>query len=209
MRTRSNPMRVEAECSEDGCTEPSRGLGPCQSHYYSVYNARPENKARAQEKADARGALPGFKEKRAAHDREYRAKPEVMERNKIRDAAYRATPEYKARALERRTAPGFQAYRRERNLVNKYGLLQEDYDRILAEQGGGCANCGLTNDDGRQLAVDHDHACCPGDKSCGKCVRGLLCVGCNLMLGYAKDDPDLLIAAADYLKKWQQMSEVA
>lgn len=34
------------------------------------------------------------------------------------------------------------------------------------------------------FAVDHDHGCCSGDKSCGTCVRGLLCTACNVSLGH-------------------------
>jgi hypothetical protein len=31
--------------------------------------------------------------------------------------------------------------------------------------------------------VDHDHRCCPGDYSCGRCVRGLTHEACNRRLG--------------------------
>ena len=69
----------------------------------------------------------------------------------------------------------------------------------------GCAICGSAETKGQgskhgQFSVDHDHSCCPDrTKSCGKCVRGLLCNHCNVILGFAKDNPDLLIAAAAYL----------
>jgi hypothetical protein len=44
--------------------------------------------------------------------------------------------------------------------------------------------------------VSNDIACA----DCGKCIRGLLCVNCNLALGQLKDDPALLRKAADYLE---------
>lgn len=46
-----------------------------------------------------------------------------------------------------------------------------EYDRRLAEQGGGCALCGRSPKHGKRLAVDHNH------KS-GR-VRALLCWQCN------------------------------
>jgi hypothetical protein len=49
------------------------------------------------------------------------------------------------------------------------------------------------------LVVDHDHRCCPGDKSCGQCVRGLLCQNCNAAAGMVGDDPSRARALADYL----------
>jgi hypothetical protein len=52
------------------------------------------------------------------------------------------------------------------------------------------------------LAVDHDHACCPGGSSCGKCVRGLLCSTCNSALGLLGEDTGTLHRAAGYLDRW-------
>lgn len=97
---------------------------------------------------------------------------------------------------------------RRANLKAKFGLSLEDYDRMLAEQGGTCAICPATEAGGRHntfFAVDHDHACCPGKGSCGKCVRGLLCAKCNFALGQFDDDPDRLMAAVAYLLSRQNV----
>jgi hypothetical protein len=99
------------------------------------------------------------------------------------------------------------------NLKAKFGLTLEDYDRMLAGQGGGCAICGTAKPGGRHdtfFQVDHDHACCPGKKSCGKCVRALLCAKCNLGLGAFDDDPDRMMAAVAYLlSRRDLLSELA
>jgi hypothetical protein len=34
--------------------------------------------------------------------------------------------------------------------------------------------------------VDHDHACCPGSRSCGRCIRGIIHHACNAMLGHVE-----------------------
>lgn len=89
----------------------------------------------------------------------------------------------------------------DRGLRSKYGLTREAYDEMKAHQGGGCAICGAPESlRGTRLAVDHDHSCCPGRRSCGACVRGLLCNECNTLLGKAGDDPERLMRAARYLK---------
>jgi hypothetical protein len=64
-------------------------------------------------------------------------------------------------------------------------MTRESFDRLLEAQGHACAMCREPFEDGQPIFIDHDHACCPDEKrSCGKCVRGLLCLRCNTGLGY-------------------------
>ena len=84
-------------------------------------------------------------------------------------------------------------------LKTKYGVAPERYEQILAEQGGLCAVCREASD--VNLAVDHDHACCPGRTSCGACVRGLLCQACNGAAGLLKDSLENTLALANYLSR--------
>ena len=61
--------------------------------------------------------------------------------------------------------------------------------------------CGLCRRTDQRLDIDHDHRCCPGQRSCGKCVRGFLCRPCNVGLGMFGDDPMRLRAAASYIEQ--------
>lgn len=70
------------------------------------------------------------------------------------------------------------------NLKSMYSITVEQYDYMLKLQNGVCGICKNLEKSGIRLAVDHDKRCCPGKKSCGKCVRGLLCRACNIHLGY-------------------------
>lgn len=67
--------------------------------------------------------------------------------------------------------------------MSQYGLAEGDYQRLYEAQGGRCAICQRATGKTKRLAVDHDHACCPGKTSCGLCVRGLLCGPCNQTIG--------------------------
>jgi hypothetical protein len=87
-------------------------------------------------------------------------------------------------------------------LQRNYGITADQYDAMLAEQGGCCAICGEAPQDGQSLHVDHDHACCPGRKeSCGQCLRGLLCEDCNRALGMFRDDVTRFESAIAYLSR--------
>jgi hypothetical protein len=57
-----------------------------------------------------------------------------------------------------------------------YGIEPEELDALWKFQGERCV-CGRRPT--RFPDTDHDHDCCDGPTSCGKCVRMLLCRACN------------------------------
>lgn len=101
-----------------------------------------------------------------------------------------------------------------RNYIKtKFGILPEDYDRMLAAQGGKCAICGRTDSKSlldpdnnaahgsiNKLHIDHDH-------ETGQ-IRALLCGTCNRGVGMFLDDPELVEEAARYLRQWKQADDV-
>ena len=86
-------------------------------------------------------------------------------------------------------------------IARTYGLSVDEYWKRLEDQGRCCAICRQPEDyqqAGRtkRLSVDHDHET--------GAVRGFLCGRCNSGLGYFRDDPDMLRAAAAYLEEWRE-----
>jgi len=79
----------------------------------------------------------------------------------------------------------------------KYKLTKQMYLELMQSQNGLCAIC-KQPPNRNWLAVDHDHKCCPGTKTCGNCIRGLLCSSCNSFLGRVNDN---LESAIEYLTK--------
>jgi hypothetical protein len=92
---------------------------------------------------------------------------------------------------QRRSDPDVKRAERSSYLQRKYGLTIEQYDAMLAEQGGGCAICTRPPSESISLHVDHDH-------ETGR-IRGLLCFRCNNSLGDLEDSPQLLLAALNYV----------
>jgi hypothetical protein len=83
----------------------------------------------------------------------------------------------------------------------KYKVSPERYAEMVAV---GCGICGANeSEDGRRLAVDHDHACCPGPWVCGRCVRWVLCERHNRLVGQYEHnrltDPRLIEMCQNYL----------
>jgi hypothetical protein len=96
---------------------------------------------------------------------------------------------------DRRTT--VQLARRLAYVSKQYNLTPEQYQALWDLSGGLCYGC--RRNKGR--CVDHDHACCPGKVSCGKCVRGLLCGPCNKgVLGHLRDDVRSLMRLVEYLE---------
>lgn len=87
-----------------------------------------------------------------------------------------------------------------RKLMYSFGIGLDQYNDLMAAQGGVCAICKnketskdfRTNKE-RKLAVDHCHS--------SLVIRGLLCGKCNRFLGYAQDNIDILCHAIIYLNK--------
>lgn len=105
----------------------------------------------------------------------------------------------------RRTADGYVTNCKEcsRNvhLQWKYGMTQAEWDALFASQGHRCAICQVT--DTYKWATDHDHNCCPGQKTCGRCVRAILCYTCNTSVGAveAHVNPAALL---EYVARYQR-----
>ena len=75
----------------------------------------------------------------------------------------------------------------------RYGVTQAQFDAMFAAQGHRCAICRSTDHCGRGWCLDHNHAT--------NLPRGVLCVFCNLVLGYLRDDPIIADSAAAYLRR--------
>lgn len=76
----------------------------------------------------------------------------------------------------------YDAYRR----LYKFGISPARLQRMINDQSGRCPVCraSLSELPTHRVHVDHDRGCCPGQKSCGKCIRGVLCGTCNIWLGH-------------------------
>lgn len=80
-----------------------------------------------------------------------------------------------------------------RHYMLNFGITIEQYNEIFDKQGGCCAVCNRHQSEFKMaLAVDHNHMT--------DGIRGLLCSNCNLILGHANDNINILQNAIQYLK---------
>jgi hypothetical protein len=139
-----------------------------------------------------------YKERRdevLAYGKKYRQNPEVRKRRIECYQKRYADPDYRqvflATCKEYRESPEGKATRRKWRLA-KYGITSEEESRMMFSQGGLCAICPKVLSETKDCCIDHDHYT-------GK-VRGILCGACNLLIGQARDNPNLLRNAVTYLE---------
>lgn len=158
---------------------PALGLTPEQLKQRAVDRAAKWNKDHPEQR----------KQIRQASDNRHRSECITANRN------YRQTPE--GRLVAKKTR------------LKAFNMTVEQYDWMLAAQGGVCAVCKrpetYKNKSGRipRLAVDHDHSCCSGPSSCGDCVRALLCRACNSALGFLAESTDRMRQMAHYVESFR------
>jgi hypothetical protein len=96
--------------------------------------------------------------------------------------------------------PNCECCRGKQTAAHRYKVTVGFIDALRESQDNSCAICKTPADEiphtafkHNPLVIDHDHV--TGE------IRGLLCPTCNSMLGHAKDDPQILQSAIQYLTK--------
>lgn len=214
-------------CKVEGCETGVKAKGLCERHYQrlwasgNVEHSRPDDwGARADhplynswywhKRRGARGMVQEWRDDfwafvEVVGDRPHKHSLSVLRKNEPLGpdnwqwrepiAPGKTGAEY-AREMRRRDGRG----EKHRSLRQKYGISIEDFDRMHEEQGGLCRICRQPNTSAANdkkvassLVVDHCHET--------GAIRGLLCHNCNRGIGFMKDDPELLLAAAAYLEE--------
>lgn len=81
-------------------------------------------------------------------------------------------------------------------IIWKHKITSDQYIKMHEEQNYKCAICKNYPKTTKSLCIDHNHET--------GYLRSLLCDPCNTMIGLAKEDPEILQAAIEYLKFYQE-----
>ena len=80
--------------------------------------------------------------------------------------------------------------------MRRYGLTQEEIDRMIEKQGGICPICAIPLNTSFNVVVDHCHKT--------NTNRAIVCRQCNIGLGHIKDNLDIVRKIAEYLERHQE-----
>lgn len=181
-------MTSVAQCSVAICDKPERSRGYCTGHYQRLCKGLPVD-VPLRERNLKFCIIPGCSSKTKARNRCNRHYEELR--------SFESEPCILDRCERPSSFTGL--------CTRHYPLLKRYTISVswLKEQWlHGCDICGRTD---QPLHVDHDHSCCDRDdapcRSCGYCVRGVLCSSCNWGLGKFRDDETILSRAISYLSR--------
>jgi hypothetical protein len=184
---RINQRKRARPCSVDFCDDNAKSLGLCNAHYFQQRAGKPFSRVRVR--------------RQPRHTDEVARRDEQGRKRCLVCAEWRIVENFAvSNASKDGRFPACRSCSRDRHLARRYRISSAEADALLASQGGACAICrepidAWTSD----VHIDHDHTCCPGQSTCGGCVRGVLCAPCNHGIGRFRDNPQLLRAAIDYL----------
>lgn len=175
------------KCTADGCNENSMSRGLCARHYGQQYRdgtlvitPNPDHHRLRDVDVVAKAGVCSICGPVGVRIRESGRSPECMtQARKRRGKSTRTDTTAKSR-------------------LRKYRITSDQLAAMLDRQAGKCPICEIVLD---KYHVDHNHLCCPGKASCGKCVRGLLCYRCNFALGWFNDSVQSLNSAIRYLTR--------
>ena len=173
-------------CGVEGCPKTAVTKGVCQSHYNKVKQAA-QKKICSFDGCDRKHESKGFCKTHAGQLRRGQELKAIRTWGVYSKGEACLVDECPTQSMSK-------------GLCGKHFKWADNYKIPLTvmnqlEQIKECQGCGAT----ARLSIDHDHACCKGKTSCGKCVRGILCISCNATLGHAKDDMDRLKGLIEYL----------
>lgn len=191
----TTPVGLE-RCSFDGCTKMQSAKGYCVGHYWMHHQGREMKPLYSTMRARGSALVRDEQgNKECTWCKEWRPESEYGPHDKNSDGL-RAECSPCRRKHYRDNRDDFIA----RRIEAFFNITIEERDDILESQGGVCACCGTDKPGSKGWCIDHDHACCPeSGRSCGSCIRGILCSRCNLVLGSVEDRTDTLSSMIDYL----------
>lgn len=157
-------------CSLEFCSRKVRAKGLCSAHYVRQREGKPLVPLRPSPQSIDQCAHAGCTQK------------------KIRVAKHGYCAEHRGDARIPCPIYGCSAMLVSATVCVSHSVVLRRYNISVAQFNAfreqGCNICGVMELEGKKsFVVDHDHGCCSGTRSCGKCVRGVLCNTCNTRLG--------------------------